>query len=185
MPKEKKLKEPSVSIIQLFRFATAKERIMILVACVFSAGAGALQPISILMYGSLISKLTGSLFDLSNLLNVTLPIIHIMVYMGTASLVAAYVSTCLWIMTGENQTRRIRSMYLHSVLKQDMAWFDSASEGSLNARLASDTQLIQDGISEKFGLFISFLAQFIGGFIVAFIKGNPVAALQYTRIVLY
>jgi ABC-type multidrug transport system fused ATPase/permease subunit len=62
-------------------------------------------------------------------------------------------------MTGESQTRRIRSLYLHSVLNQDMSWFDSATEGSLNTRLASDTQLIQDGISEKFGLFISFFAQ--------------------------
>jgi ATP-binding cassette subfamily B (MDR/TAP) protein 1 len=52
-----------------------------------------------------------------------------------------------------------------------MGWFDKAEEGSLTTRLAADTQLIQDGISEKFGLLIQCAGQFIAGFIVAFIKG--------------
>lgn len=170
--KSKKSKAPSVSIIQLFRFATLKERIMICIAIICSAGTGALQPVSILLYGAFISTLTGSLSDTSNLLDLTLPVIYTMVYMGTASLIAAYVSTCLWILTGESQTRRIRLLYLKSVLHQDMSWFDQSKEGSLNTRLASDTQLIQDGISEKAGLLISFFAQFVGGFVVAFVKGT-------------
>lgn len=170
--KGKKPKAPSVSVFRLFRFATFKERLMICIAIICSAGTGALQPVSILIYGSFISTLTSSLGDTSDLVNTTLPLIHTMVYMGTASLVAAYVSTCLWILTGESQTRRIRSMYLKSVLHQDMSWFDQSKEGSLNTRLASDTQLIQDGISEKAGLLISFFAQFVGGFVVAFVKGN-------------
>lgn len=170
--KSKKSKAPSVYIIQLFRFATLKERIMICIAIICSAGTGALQPVSILLYGSFISTLTGSLSDTSNLLDLTLPVIYTMVYMGTASLIAAYVSTCLWVLTGESQTRRIRLLYLKSVLHQDMSWFDQSKEGSLNTRLASDTQLIQDGISEKAGLLISFFAQFVGGFVVAFVKGT-------------
>jgi hypothetical protein len=71
MPKEKKPNDPSVSIIKLFRFATPKERIMILIAIICSAASGVLQPISILIYGSFISNLTGSLSDTSNILNAT------------------------------------------------------------------------------------------------------------------
>lgn len=112
---------------------------MIFIAIICSAASGALQPVSVLIYGSFISNLTSSLSDTSNTLTATLPVIQTMAYMGTAALVAAYTSTCLWVMTGESQTRRIRSLYLHSVLKQDMSWFDSATEGSLNTRLASDT----------------------------------------------
>jgi ATP-binding cassette subfamily B (MDR/TAP) protein 1 len=159
-------------MIRLFRFATPKERFLIALAIFFSIASGALQPISILIYGQFITNLTSSLSDTSNLLNSTLPVIHIMAYMGTASLIAAYIASLLWIMTGERQTRRIRGLYLHSVLKQDMSWFDSAKDGSLNTRLASDTQIIQDGISEKFGLFVTLVAQFVGGFVVAFVKGT-------------
>lgn len=167
-----KKKSPAVSMIRLFRFATPRERFLVVLAIFFSIASGALQPVSILIYGQFITSLTSSLFDTKNLLNATLPIIHIMAYMGTASLIAAYISSFLWIVTGESQTRRIRGLYLHSVLKQDMSWFDSAQEGSLNTRLASDTQIIQDGISEKFGLFVTFAAQFVGGFVVAFVKGE-------------
>ncbi|KAL7331771.1 hypothetical protein PS15p_203920 [Mucor circinelloides] len=181
--KSTKQRAPSVSVFRLFRFATFRERIMICIAMVFSAGTGALQPVSILIYGTFISTLTSSLSDTSHLVELTLPIIHTMVYMGTASLIAAYVSTCLWILTGESQTRRIRSLYLKSVLHQDMTWFDqSKEEGSLNTRLASDTQLIQDGISEKAGLLISFFAQFVGGFVVAFIKGWQMALVLLVAV---
>lgn len=170
--KKGKSKEPHVSLLQLFRFSTIKERLLIICAIICSAAAGALQPVSILIYGSFISNLSEALNDTSNLLDILLPIIHTIAYLGTAALVAAYISTSFWILTGENQARRIRSLYLQSVLRQDMSWFDTATEDSLNTRLAADTQLIQDGISEKFGLFISFLAQFIGGYVVAFIKGT-------------
>ncbi|KAI7903328.1 P-loop containing nucleoside triphosphate hydrolase protein [Cokeromyces recurvatus] len=176
--KKKKEKEPSVPIHKLFRFATPLERLMIVIAIIFSAGSGALQPISIIIFGSFINNLSGSLDDTSQLLPKTLPVIHIMAYMGTAVAIAAYISNCFWILTGENQTRRIRTMYVHSVLRQDMGWFDKSAEGSLTTRLATDTQIIQDGISEKFGRFVMLLAQFLAGFIVAFIKGWRLAVIM-------
>jgi hypothetical protein len=170
--KGKKAKAQSVPILQLFRFATRKERCMLIVAAIFSVGSGALQPVSVVLYGSSISHITKSLDGSSNLLELTLPIIRSLVLIGTASMVASYISSCLWILTGERQARHIRSLYLHAVLRQDMSWFDQSVDGSLNSRLVSDTQIIQDGISEKFGLFVSLLGQFIAGFVVAFIKGR-------------
>jgi ATP-binding cassette subfamily B (MDR/TAP) protein 1 len=170
--KEKKAKKQSVSIFKLFQFATTKERFMVIFAIIFSAGSGALQPLSILIYGQFINTLTSSLSETSTLLDKTLPVIHIMVIMATVALTTGYISNCLWVLTGESQTRRIRSLFLHSVLGQDMSWFDAAEDGSLNTRLASDTQLIQDGISEKFGQFVSLFAQFAAGFLVAFLKGT-------------
>ncbi|KAH8547854.1 P-loop containing nucleoside triphosphate hydrolase protein [Umbelopsis sp. PMI_123] len=105
------------------------------------------------------------------------PVIMTFVYMGIGALVGAYVCQCIWVMTGESQTRRIRQRYVHSILRQDMGWFDMSEEGSLTTRLASDTNMIQDGISEKFGLFVQCLAQFITGFIIAFVKGWNLAVV--------
>jgi ATP-binding cassette subfamily B (MDR/TAP) protein 1 len=67
-------------------------------------------------------------------------------------------------------------------MHQDMTWFDKADDGSLTTRLSSDTQIIQDGISEKFGLFITCVAQFIAGFIVAFVKGWNLAVVMLATI---
>ena len=124
--KPKSKKKESVAMLKLFRFATPLERVQIIIASICSAGSGALLPVSIIIYGAFISNVTTSLDDYNALLNATYPVIHTMTYMGTAILVASYISNCLWIMTGESQTRRIRTLYLHGVLRQDMSWFDTS-----------------------------------------------------------
>ncbi|CAO3703705.1 unnamed protein product [Rhizopus stolonifer] len=172
-------KPPTVSIVQLFRFSTLTEKFMIIAASVFAIAAGAIQPCSILIYERYISQLTASLSHPDQLLILIQPIINTMAYMGTAVLISVYLANCLWVMTGESQTRRIRSLYLHAVLRQNMEWFDQAGEDSLNTRLAADTQMIQDGISGKFGLLITLTAQFIAGRVVSFVEGWRLAILSF------
>lgn len=177
--KKKKEKQPSVPIYKLFRFASKLDLLMILISMIFSAGTGALQPAVILIFGNFLSNIQTAMMDNPKgpLLPYVYDLILTFVYMGTASLVAAYIAQCFWIMTGENQTRRIRQRYVHAILRQDLSWFDKAEEGSLTTRLATDTQLIQDGISEKFGVFLQCLAAFITGFVIAFVKGWRLAVV--------
>jgi ATP-binding cassette subfamily B (MDR/TAP) protein 1 len=182
--KEKKEKQPSVPLYKLFRFATPLEIFLILIAMICSAGIGAIQPCSIIFFGQFMGTI-GTIVtsgDLSRLLPEAMPLILIFVYMGTGVLVAAYVANCVWVLTGENQVRRIRTLYVHAILRQEMGWFDKAEEGSLTTRLATDTQLIQDGISEKFGLFIMCAGQFIAGFVVAFVKGWQLAVIMLATL---
>lgn len=176
--KEKKKKDPTVSFLQLFRFATKFERMLIIIAFIFSAGVGALQPISIIILGQFLNNMTTALaLPPDEMVAFMHPVIMTFVYMGIGALFGAYICQCIWVMTGESQTRRIRQLYVHSILRQDMGWFDMAEEGSLTTRLASDTNMIQDGISEKFGLFVQCLAQFITGFVIAFVKGWNLAVV--------
>jgi ABC-type multidrug transport system fused ATPase/permease subunit len=72
----------------------------------------------------------------------------------------------------------MRLAYVHAILRQDMGWFDKAEEGSLNTRLSADLQLIQEGISEKCGLFICALSQFVAGLIIAFVKGPKMTGVM-------
>ncbi|KAI7878594.1 p-glycoprotein [Lichtheimia hyalospora FSU 10163] len=180
--KKKKEKKKAVSIFKLFRFSTPMDRLMIIIAMIGSAYTGAILPVSILIFGRLIRSVGQSVVDSSDLLDQTHPTILIMVYLGTSVLVAAYFASCFWIITGERQTRKIRMLYLHNVLRQDMGWFDKAEQGSLTTRLAADTQTIQDGISEKFGLFVMCIAQFIAGYIVAFVNGPKLAGVMLAGV---
>ncbi|KAG0749530.1 hypothetical protein G6F57_002450 [Rhizopus arrhizus] len=177
--KKKKEKQPSVPIYKLFRFATKIELLMIIMSAIFSAGIGAMQPVSIIIFGKFMTTIGESMVnqDYDKLVVDSRPLVLIFVYMGTAVLVCAYIAQCFWVLTGENQVRRIRNKYVHAILRQDMSWFDKAEEGSLTTRLATDTQLIQDGISEKFGLLIMCIGQFLAGFIVAFVKGWRLAVV--------
>lgn len=147
--KKKKKKEPAVPIHRLFRFATKLELVMIAIAAFFSIVVGAMHPLVIVFFGQFMGD-AGAAFQASmqgkgSILDATHDLILIFVYLGTAQLIAAYISQSFWIMTGENQTRRLRRYYVHAILRQDLGWFDKAEEGSLTTRLATDTQLIQDG----------------------------------------
>lgn len=171
--KQKKQKQPSVGMITLFRFSNPRDKILICVAVFCSAAIGAIQPVSTIILGQFLRNFT-ALLDQgpgADILTPVIPVILVFVYLGTANLVLGYICQCCWVLSGEFQTRRIRKMYVHSILRQDMAWFDTADEGSLTTRLAADTNIIQDGISEKFGLLIQCLAQFASGFIIAFVRG--------------
>jgi ATP-binding cassette, subfamily B (MDR/TAP), member 1 len=55
-----------------------------------------------------------------------------------------------WTIAGERQSARIRSLYLNSVLRQDIAFFDTElTTGQAVSRMSSDTLLIQDALGEK------------------------------------
>ncbi|KAI8976786.1 P-loop containing nucleoside triphosphate hydrolase protein [Pilobolus umbonatus] len=136
-------------------------------------------PISIIVLGDMFAEISSAMVkgDFSNMSDSVLPLVLNFVYMGIAVLFAAYISNCLWILTGEYRSRRIRILYFHAILRQDMSWFDKAEDGSLTTRLATDTYLIQEGISEKFGLVLNALGQFLAGFIIAFIHGWKLALI--------
>lgn len=79
------------------------------------------------------------------------------------------------IHVGENQTRRIRQLYFGSIMRQEVAWFDKTDTGELTTRMTADMSLIQEGLSDKIGLMIQFTSSFVGGFVIAFIKGWQLA----------
>ncbi|KAK4516374.1 uncharacterized protein ATC70_011345 [Mucor velutinosus] len=182
--KPKKEKESAVPIYRLFRFATPLEALMIFCACILSAGVGAVQPISIIVFGKFMGTLSASIAsqDWATLAREAQPLILTFVYMATGNLFGAYITNCLWVLTGKNQVRRIRCLYVHAVLRQDMGWFDKAEDGSLTTRLAAGTQLIQDGISEKFGYLVMCIGQFIAGFIISFVKGWRLAVVMLATV---
>lgn len=80
-----------------------------------------------------------------------------------------YVATVGFKYTGENLTRRIREQYLKAVLRQNAAYFDDLGPGSIINRF-TDTNVIQEGISEKIELALSSLSTFSAAYIVGFIK---------------
>lgn len=55
-----------------------------------------------------------------------------------------------WTVTGERQAARIRSLYLKTILGQEIGFFDKeTSTGEIVGRMSGDTILIQEAIGEK------------------------------------
>ena len=81
----------------------------------------------------------------------------------------SYICTVGYIYVGGHITQKIRQQYLAAVLRQNISFFDSIGAGEVTTRITTDTNLVQDAISEKVCLTISQLATFGTAFVIAFI----------------
>lgn len=55
-----------------------------------------------------------------------------------------------WMIAGERQAARIRSIYLKTILRQDVGFFDTeVNTGEIVGRMSGDTALIQEAMGEK------------------------------------
>ncbi|CAF2118380.1 unnamed protein product, partial [Rotaria magnacalcarata] len=94
-----------------------------------------------------------------------------LVIMGCAIIVVGYFQVALWSIACERQTRRLREILFRSILSKEMAYFDTNKSGQLSTRLADDVNKVHDGIGDKVGSALQFIASFIVGLILGFVKG--------------
>ena len=50
-------------------------------------------------------------------------------------LVAGYMQVAFWTLTAGRQVKRIRSLFFHRIMQQEISWFDVTETGELNTRL--------------------------------------------------
>ncbi|RLN24346.1 ABC transporter B family member 21-like [Panicum miliaceum] len=156
---------------KLFAFADSTDVALMLLGALGAVANGAAMPFMTVLFGNLIDAFGGamSIHDVVNRVsNVSLDFI----YLAIASAVASFVQVTCWMITGERQAARIRNLYLKTILRQEIAFFDKyTSTGEVVGRMSGDTVLIQDAMGEKVGKFIQLVVTFFGGFIVAFGQG--------------
>jgi ATP-binding cassette subfamily B (MDR/TAP) protein 1 len=103
-------------------------------------------------------------------------------YIGVGMFVATYTYMYIWVYTAEVNAKRIREHYLRAVLRQDIAFFDNVGSGEVATRIETDTHLVQQGMSEKVALVVNFLAAFVTGFVLAYVR-NWRLALALSSII--
>lgn len=59
---------------------------------------------------------------------------------GLGLFVCTYVYMCVWVYTGEVNTKRIREQYFQAILRQEIAYFDTVGAGEVVTRIESDTR---------------------------------------------
>lgn len=68
--------------------------------------------------------------------------------MGIAiyNLITGYVSNALWGLVGEEVSRIYREKFFFSLLRQEVAYFDSATTGSLTSMLNTNVEHLRSGL---------------------------------------
>ncbi|KAI9099534.1 P-loop containing nucleoside triphosphate hydrolase protein [Phlyctochytrium arcticum] len=167
--------EPRVSYFQLYRYATGFDKFLIVMGIIAAMAHGVGLPLMTIIFANIL----GSWFTYNRAIPATADYLNdqakqgciYFVILAAALFALAYVQMSFWMWSGENQSKRVRQLYFAAILRQDIGWFDNTSTGELTTRMTSDTQQMQEGISEKVGLIIQFFTTFIAGFVIAFIKG--------------
>ncbi|EME79474.1 ABC transporter, ABC-B family, MDR type [Pseudocercospora fijiensis CIRAD86] len=171
----KQIESPAAAPViwkSLFRFASRQDILIIAVSSLCAIAAGTAVPLNTVILGSL----AGSFQDFSNGLprtefdeQVKSRTLYF-VYLTIGEFVTIYFATLGFRHTGESITRKIREEYLKAVLRQNGAYFDKLGSGEVVTRITADTNVIQEGMSEKIELALSALSCFVSAYIVAFIK---------------
>jgi len=165
-------KAPPIKTLQLFRFADRNDKLLIAVGIICALIHGAATPIFTIIFGDVIDSLgTEELPDAGLLLDQIADSSVWFVVLGIIAFVTSLFQVLGFMMSGARQAQRIRKLYIESIFRQDMAWFDSKDAGELTARVSSDVDIISRGIGDKVGSGLQFFSMFFTGFVVGFVYG--------------
>ncbi|KAM9572887.1 LOW QUALITY PROTEIN: ATP-binding cassette sub-family B member 5 [Guaruba guarouba] len=166
-----------VGVFELFRYADCVDVLLLVFGLIAAVANGTEMSLMVIVYGDMTNSLMQSRVQ-ANVLRYAYDCMGI----GFAGLVLSTIQAWTFLVAAKRQTARIWQFFF-AVLRQEMAWFDSAQIGTLNMRLTEQdsvhffTSLINlsfffffhEGISDKICIFAQFFATFLAGIITGFI----------------
>uniref|UniRef100_UPI004038F499 ATP-binding cassette sub-family B member 5 n=1 Tax=Callospermophilus lateralis TaxID=76772 RepID=UPI004038F499 len=179
-----KTRKQAVGAIEIFRFADGLDIVLMVLGILASLVNGACLPLMSLVLGEVSDHLTSECLVQTNTTNsqnctqfqeklnedVTMLTIYY-VGIGATALIFGYMQISFWVIAAARQTKRIRKQFFHSVLAQDIGWFDGCDIGELNTRMTDDINKISDGIGDKIALLFQNMSTFSIGLAIGFVKG--------------
>ncbi|RDA83476.1 hypothetical protein CP532_7036 [Ophiocordyceps camponoti-leonardi (nom. inval.)] len=161
----------------IYRYASRNDLLILLVSAICAIASGAAQPLMTVIFGNLQRTFQdyffpapgrGMTFDeYSHQLS---KYVLYFVYLAIGEFFTTLISTVGFIYAGEHISAKIREHYLDSCLRQNMGFFDKVGAGEITTRITADTNLIQEGISEKVSLTLAALATFVTAFVIGFVN---------------
>ncbi|KAI3732543.1 hypothetical protein L1987_63749 [Smallanthus sonchifolius] len=179
---KKKESSETVPFFKLFAFADLTDYILMFTGTFGAIGNGICLPLMSVLLGDLINSF-GLTHNNDNVVDVVSKVSLKFVYLAVWSGVTSSLQVSSWMITGERQAARIRNLYLKTILRQDISFFDKETNtGEVVGRMSGDTVLIQDAMGEKVGKFTQLFSTFVGGFVVAFVQGWLLTLVMLTAI---
>lgn len=112
-----------VGVKALYRYATTVDLILLFVAAFCSIVSGVILPLMTIVFGSLQGTFAGFFNGTVSQASFNGEMVHLVlyfVYLGIGMFVTVYLSTVIFIYTGEHVTGKVRERYLESCLKQNI-----------------------------------------------------------------
>ncbi|KHN99435.1 ABC multidrug transporter Mdr1 [Metarhizium album ARSEF 1941] len=159
----------------LYRYASRNDLIIMAVSAICAIASGAALPLMTVIFGNL-QRIFQNYFyaqghmSYDSFMDELSKYVLYFIYLGIGEFVVTYICTVGFIYTGEHISAKIREHYLESCMRQNIGFFDKLGAGEVTTRITADTNLIQEGISEKVSLTLAAVATFITAFVIAFVN---------------
>ncbi|XP_060190921.1 ABC transporter B family member 9-like [Lycium barbarum] len=138
-------REEKVPFYVLFAFADRNDVILMLLGTMAAVASGISKPLMSLIFGDLVNSYGKS--DQNNILD------QVSGFNSSKSYLTISEVAC-WMVTGERQATRIKCLYLKTILRQDIAFFDTqGATGEFIERMSGDTILVQEAMGDKVASF--------------------------------
>jgi len=161
-----------VSFLTLFRYASALDRALLAAGTLAAIAHGVMMPLFAVFFGDLIDA-GNNAEDASAqaVLDMTGSVAWKIILLGGVSGLLSIVQVFSYQTSAQRQGVRIRTLFLKSLLRQEMGWYDVLDSGTLTAHVTGDVALIQTGMGDKVAMCVQLASTAVTGFIVAFING--------------
>ncbi|KAJ9543132.1 hypothetical protein OSB04_022839 [Centaurea solstitialis] len=149
--KEKEAKESTdtVPFHKLFAFADSADHMLMIAGTLGAIGNGICMPLMTILFGDLIDSF-GQNQNNNDVVRVVSKVSLKFVYLAIGAGFASFLQVAMWMVTGERQAARIRNLYLKTILRQDVSFFDKETNtGEVVGRMSGDTVLIQDAMGRR------------------------------------
>ncbi len=162
-----------VGFFTLFRYSTRMDLVIMAVSAICAIAAGAALPLMTVIFGNLQGTFQSYFqheIDYDSFTGELSGLVLYFVYLAIGTFITLYIATVGFIYTGEHISAKIREHYLDSCMRQNIGFFDKLGAGEVTTRITADTNLIQEGISEKISLTLSAVATFVTAFVIGFVE---------------
>uniref|UniRef100_A0A3Q1EJ24 ATP-binding cassette, sub-family B (MDR/TAP), member 11a n=1 Tax=Acanthochromis polyacanthus TaxID=80966 RepID=A0A3Q1EJ24_9TELE len=129
---------------------------------------GSVNPIYALLFSQVLG--TFAIQDLNEQRNQINGICVLFCIVAVISFFSQFLQGYAFAKSGELLTRRLRKVGFQAMLKQEVGWFDDAtnSPGALTTRLATDASMVQGATGSQIGMIVNSLTSIGASFIIAF-----------------
>ncbi|KAI6283355.1 GTPase-activating protein [Pyricularia oryzae] len=161
-----------VGLATLYRYASRNDLIILSISLICAVASGAALPLMTVIFGNLQGSFQDRFLGVTSydeFMQTMTNLVLYFVYLAIGEFITSYIATVGTIYTGERISAKIRAHYLESCMRQNIGFFDKLGAGEVTTRITADTNLVQEGISEKVGLTIAAVATFVSAFVIGFV----------------
>ncbi|CAL9008987.1 unnamed protein product [Prunus brigantina] len=178
--KEEMTRVETLGFNKLLSYADALDWSLMVLGTLGSIVHGMAFPVGYLLLGKALDAFGNNINDTVAMVKSLNQVIPYVWYMAFATFPAGILEIGCWMYSSERQVARLRLAYLRAVLRQEIGAFDTdLTSGKIITGISNHMSIIQDAIGEKLGHFLSSLATFFSGILIAAICCWEVALLTF------